>query len=209
MKVYGLTALATLLASSHAFSNDALINLKSRPSELGMDILPPKQDPWYTAPYVRRGTHSSRIYTTSMLPIGRLIFFLDWVKLYGLEQCADVCLVVYRPNYELAAPGQILRIRAARGNLTSVQTNSSEAYNILYRTTDSQYKPVRIGMRKQSSVSQDLLLASQNAEFMLISILRLLDMGGHNAFDSQQHRLQLERQVAVIPNSLRFRRPRF
>lgn len=48
---------------------------------------------------------------------------------------------VCRANFELAAPGQILRIRAARGNLTTVQANSSEAYNILYRTTDSQYKP--------------------------------------------------------------------
>ncbi|CZT22934.1 related to lipase 1 [Ramularia collo-cygni] len=95
MKSSILTALATLLVSSNAYSDDMLFSLKSRPSELGMDILPPKQDPWYSAP----------------------------------------------ANFELAAPGQILRIRAAKGNLTTVQTNSSEAYNILYRTTDSQYKP--------------------------------------------------------------------
>lgn len=44
-------------------------------------------------------------------------------------------------NFEAAAPGAILRLRAAPGNLTSVQSNSSAAYNILYRTTDSQYKP--------------------------------------------------------------------
>ena len=45
------------------------------------------------------------------------------------------------PAYELAAPGTILRIRTAPGNLTSVVANSSSAYNILYRTTDSRYKP--------------------------------------------------------------------
>jgi len=45
------------------------------------------------------------------------------------------------PNYELAAPGTILRIRTAPGNLTRVVTNTSSAYHILYRTTDSQYKP--------------------------------------------------------------------
>lgn len=46
------------------------------------------------------------------------------------------------PNYEAAAPGTVLRIRAAPGNLTAgVGGNSSFAYNILYRTTNSLYKP--------------------------------------------------------------------
>lgn len=44
-------------------------------------------------------------------------------------------------GFEHAAPGAILRIRAARGNLTEIQTNSSSAYQILYRTTDSRYMP--------------------------------------------------------------------
>ncbi|OCL10937.1 hypothetical protein AOQ84DRAFT_374465 [Glonium stellatum] len=44
-------------------------------------------------------------------------------------------------NYELAKPGTVLRIRAAPGNLTSVTSNSSAAYHILYRTTDTRYKP--------------------------------------------------------------------
>lgn len=57
--------------------------------------IPPKQDPWYTAP----------------------------------------------AGFEVASPGAILRIRSAPGNLTSVVGNSSAAYNILYRTTDSRYKP--------------------------------------------------------------------
>ena len=44
-------------------------------------------------------------------------------------------------NFESATPGTILRLRAAPGNLTAVVANSSSAYNILYRTTDSRYKP--------------------------------------------------------------------
>ena len=35
----------------------------------------------------------------------------------------------------------MLRIRSDPGNLTTVFTNSSAAYNIVYRTTDSNYKP--------------------------------------------------------------------
>ncbi|SMR53771.1 unnamed protein product [Zymoseptoria tritici ST99CH_1E4] len=95
MKSTILASVATLIASTHAFSEHALLALKARPSEMGMDILPPSEDPWYTAP----------------------------------------------ANYELAAPGTILRIRPAGGNLTMVQSNSSAAYNILYRTTNSRYKP--------------------------------------------------------------------
>lgn len=45
------------------------------------------------------------------------------------------------PQYELATPGEVLRVRVAPGNLTSIIGNSSTAYNILYRTTDSRYKP--------------------------------------------------------------------
>ncbi|KAI1418313.1 LIP-domain-containing protein [Hypoxylon sp. FL1857] len=45
-------------------------------------------------------------------------------------------------GFEAAAPGTILRLRAAPGNLTTdVVKNASAAYNILYRTTDSRYKP--------------------------------------------------------------------
>lgn len=56
-------------------------------------VLPPSQDPFYTAP----------------------------------------------PNFAAAAPGAILRVRTAPGNLTSIIANSTAAYNILYRTTDSYY----------------------------------------------------------------------
>ncbi|PYH94524.1 LIP-domain-containing protein [Aspergillus ellipticus CBS 707.79] len=45
------------------------------------------------------------------------------------------------PGFEIALPGDILRIRAAPGNLTTVVGNASAAYNILYRTTNSQYRP--------------------------------------------------------------------
>jgi hypothetical protein len=44
-------------------------------------------------------------------------------------------------NYQLAAPGTILRSREAPGNLASVIGNCSAAYNILYRTTDSHHQP--------------------------------------------------------------------
>lgn len=45
------------------------------------------------------------------------------------------------PNFESAAPGEILRMRPTRGNLTDLVTNSTESYNLLYRTTDSLYRP--------------------------------------------------------------------
>lgn len=44
-------------------------------------------------------------------------------------------------NYESTAPGTVLRLRPAPGNLTAAYSNSSAAYNVLYRTTDSNYKP--------------------------------------------------------------------
>ena len=46
------------------------------------------------------------------------------------------------PNgFESASPGSILRIRSAPGNLTTIFSNSSAAYNILYRTTNAHYQP--------------------------------------------------------------------
>lgn len=44
-------------------------------------------------------------------------------------------------KFEQAAPGTILRIRHAPGNLTTATGNCSSAYNILYRTTDTRYQP--------------------------------------------------------------------
>lgn len=45
-------------------------------------------------------------------------------------------------GYEVAFPGDILRIRTAPGNLTTLLgANCSAAYNILYRTRNSQYRP--------------------------------------------------------------------
>lgn len=44
-------------------------------------------------------------------------------------------------GFEHKAPGTILRIRHAPGNATTVIANSSAVYNIVYRTTDSNYKP--------------------------------------------------------------------
>lgn len=44
-------------------------------------------------------------------------------------------------GFEFTEPGAILGIRNAPGNLSATIANSSAAYNIRYRTTDSQYKP--------------------------------------------------------------------
>jgi hypothetical protein len=45
------------------------------------------------------------------------------------------------PNgFEKAAPGAVLRSRKAIG-LPALVTNCSDAYNVLYRTTDSNYNP--------------------------------------------------------------------
>lgn len=45
-------------------------------------------------------------------------------------------------GYQKAYPGEILRIREAPGNITTLLgANCSAAYNILYRTRNSQYKP--------------------------------------------------------------------
>lgn len=45
------------------------------------------------------------------------------------------------PGFEVASPGTILRIRIAPGDVPSVTPNCSQVYHILYRTTDSRYRP--------------------------------------------------------------------
>ncbi|KUJ18453.1 lipase [Mollisia scopiformis] len=45
------------------------------------------------------------------------------------------------PNFEDAAPGTILRLRVAPGNIPSVIANCSQAYHLLYRTTNALYQP--------------------------------------------------------------------
>ncbi|KAI5456654.1 secretory lipase-domain-containing protein [Mariannaea sp. PMI_226] len=45
------------------------------------------------------------------------------------------------PGFESRQPGDILRIRPATNNLIDSVSNASAAYHILYRTTDSRYKP--------------------------------------------------------------------
>ncbi|KAM5341464.1 hypothetical protein ACJ41O_014495 [Fusarium nematophilum] len=44
-------------------------------------------------------------------------------------------------GFETKQPGDVLRIRSAPGNLTTVVSNASAAYHILYRTTDSRDRP--------------------------------------------------------------------
>ncbi|KAF2173489.1 hypothetical protein M409DRAFT_61872 [Zasmidium cellare ATCC 36951] len=95
MKVSSLVSVASLAALSAAHSHNKITALLRLPNHSSVDVTPPSQDPWYTAP----------------------------------------------AGFEHAAPGTILRIRPARGNLTTIQANSSAAYNILYRTTNSRYLP--------------------------------------------------------------------
>lgn len=45
------------------------------------------------------------------------------------------------PFFKELAPGTVIRLRAAPGNLTTLVANCTAAYNILYRTTDSRYAP--------------------------------------------------------------------
>lgn len=44
-------------------------------------------------------------------------------------------------GFEHKQPGDVLRIRPTPGNLTTVVGNTAAAYHVLYRTTDSRYKP--------------------------------------------------------------------
>ncbi|KAJ6161284.1 hypothetical protein N7470_004680 [Penicillium chermesinum] len=44
-------------------------------------------------------------------------------------------------GFESYPPGAILRLRKAAGNLSTITGNCSSVYNILYRTTDSRYRP--------------------------------------------------------------------
>lgn len=44
-------------------------------------------------------------------------------------------------DWESKPPGTILRSRKAPGNLSAIIGNASEAYNLLYRTTDSRFQP--------------------------------------------------------------------
>ncbi|KAJ5635609.1 secretory lipase-domain-containing protein [Penicillium longicatenatum] len=69
--------------------------VSGRPSTSPSVVLPPSEDPFYSAPH----------------------------------------------GYETKLPGSVLRIRHAPGNLTALVSNASAAYNIVYRTTDSQYRP--------------------------------------------------------------------
>lgn len=68
-------------------------------------------------------------------------------------------------GFEDASPGEILRVRIAPGNLTTLVTNSSQAYHILFRTTDSRYQPswavTTLFAPQSDSGSSDALLSYQ------------------------------------------------
>jgi hypothetical protein len=73
-------------------------------------------------------------------------------------------------GFASAAPGAVLKVRVAEGNLNAVYNTSGAAYNILYRTTNSQYRPTwavttlisPLSPQIQSNTSQaDILLSYQ------------------------------------------------
>ncbi|KAM0304500.1 hypothetical protein ACHAPM_002598 [Fusarium culmorum] len=82
--------------------------------------------------------------------LDRLLFLLSlWLGFVGATQAAlsepippskDPWYTA-PPGFENAEPGTVFRVRPAPGNLTSVIGNCSASYNILYRTTDSHFKP--------------------------------------------------------------------
>ena len=67
-------------------------------------------------------------------------------------------------GFEAVSPGTVLRARVAPGNLTTLFTNVSQAYHILYRTTDSHYHAswaVTTLYLPVSNTSSDALLSYQ------------------------------------------------
>ncbi|KAM0717301.1 hypothetical protein Q7P37_007153 [Cladosporium fusiforme] len=70
-------------------------------------------------------------------------------------------------GFEDAAPGDVLRVRVAPGELTTLVSNTSQAYHILFRTTDTRYQPswavttLFIPSVSQSNSSGDALLSYQ------------------------------------------------
>jgi hypothetical protein len=84
------------------------------------------------------------------MALNRLVFSLSlWLGFIGAAQAASSEPLppskdpwyTAPPGFESAEPGTVLRVRPAPGNLTSITANSSASYNILYRTTDSHFKP--------------------------------------------------------------------
>ena len=67
-------------------------------------------------------------------------------------------------GFEDASPGQVLRARVAPGNLTTLVANTSQAYHILYSTTDSHYHAswaVTTLFLPSSNTTSDALLSYQ------------------------------------------------
>jgi len=71
-------------------------------------------------------------------------------------------------GFEAHEPGTVIRIRPAPGNLTTITgANCSATYNVLYRTTDSQFRPAwavtTVFVPKTPSTDNNALLAYQIA----------------------------------------------
>lgn len=96
---------------------------------------------------------------------------------------------------EVADPGDVLRVRVAPGNLTSLVSNTSEAYHIAFRTTDSKYQPswavttLFVPSVSQSNSTGDTLLSYQipyNSP-NIDQVPSYTYYGGQTAFNNDQY----------------------
>ena len=83
---------------------------------------------------------SCMLWSTIATAVCKICIFVTSESITPLPPSQDPFYAI-PPGYEDAAPGAVLRVRNAPGNLTKIVANSSAAYNILYRTTDSNYGP--------------------------------------------------------------------
>lgn len=72
-------------------------------------------------------------------------------------------------GFESTTPGTVLRARYAPGNITTIVSNASAVYNILYRTTDSNYEP-SYAVTTLFAPLENLTSPSQSNQTSLLSI---------------------------------------
>ncbi|CAG8981999.1 hypothetical protein HYALB_00004867 [Hymenoscyphus albidus] len=105
-------------------------------------------------------------------------------------------------DYQSAKPGEILRIRIAPGNLTSIISNSSKAYNILFRTTDTHHRPswAVTTLFTPANSPNNLSLPAHGANQALLSYQIAYDSA--NLDSSPSYSFQPSNVLAEIPDML-------
>jgi hypothetical protein len=104
------------------------------------------------------------------------------------------------PGFEEAQPGDVLRVRPAPGNLTSVAINSSATYNILYRTTDSQYQPSWAVTTLLIPMESSQHSAQRQQQKKLLSYQMAYDSANVDA--SPSFELYTDKSIGEIPGAL-------